>query len=188
MKKKVLWFYAILLVLLVLGIFYDSKLAVFLANNRTNFFNGLMNIFSFMGEGMIIFILTTIIFLLARKGKKLAFLWLSIIISAIITQLLKLIIMRHRPDVALSLDSSFSFPSGHATAVFSVLAVIIREIPWLKWFWLVFAVVVAFSRLYLGMHYLTDVVAGALIGFTTGLLIVKYERKIIGFFRRLLGK
>jgi undecaprenyl-diphosphatase len=188
MKKKVLWFYAVFLVLLLLGIFFDNQLAVFLANNRIAFLIGLMNVFSFVGEGVMVFILTTIIFLIARKTKKLPFLWLSIIISAILTQVLKVIIMRQRPDVALYVKNSFSFPSGHATSVFSVLAVIWKEIPWLKWFWLVFAVVVAFSRLYLGLHYLTDVVVGALIGFSVSLIIVKYEKKISGLFKRLLRR
>ena len=147
-----------------------------------------MNVISFIGEGIVVLIIMTIVFLIVRKGKKLPFLWLSIIISAIITQLLKLIVMRHRPDVALSLDSSFSFPSGHATAIFSVLALIWKELPWLKWFWLVFAVVVAFSRLYLGLHFLTDVVTGVIIGFSVGLIVVRYEKKISGFFKRLLGR
>lgn len=181
-------FYVICVLLLALGIIFDNRVELFLAGNGAMILTDVMNFFSFVGEGLLIFAITTLIFLIARKGKKLPFLWASFIISYAITAVLKIIVMRHRPDVALYVDNSFSFPSGHATAVFSVLALIWKELPWLKWFWLVFAVLVTFSRLYLGMHFLTDVIVGAIIGFTVGLMIVKYEKNIIGMFKRIIKR
>ena len=45
-------------------------------------------------------------------------------------------------------------------------------------------IIVAFSRIYLGIHYLTDVAAGALLGFTMSLIIIKYQDKIENLFDR----
>ena len=86
--------------------------------------------------------------------------------------------MRERPDVALSSSLTSSFPSGHAAAVFSSLAVLDKEFPKFKWFWVCFSVLVVFSRLYLGMHYLTDVVTGIMIGYSIGLIVVILWKKI----------
>lgn len=179
MKKKIIVFYAIALILLIAGIAFDSEIASYLSQNRTIFFNELMSWFSFLGTWFIVLIFMTSLFMWQENKRKWIFpLWCSLIISMAITYFLKLIIMRARPEVALHslLSSGFSssFPSGHATAVFSTLAILDKEFPRFKWFWLTFAIIVVFSRLYLGMHYLTDVVIGAVIGYSISLLVVRY--------------
>jgi undecaprenyl-diphosphatase len=93
--------------------------------------------------------------------------------------------MRIRPFDALGIlnlvnESDSSFPSGHAAAVFSTVYILDREFPKIKWFWIGIAILVSFSRIYLGVHYLTDVVVGALIGYTISLIVVKYRDKLVG--------
>ncbi|HIH51471.1 MAG TPA: phosphatase PAP2 family protein [Nanoarchaeota archaeon] len=56
---------------------------------------------------------------------------------------------------------------------FSALPVIDREFPRIKIFWIVFALLIIFSRLYFGVHFLSDVVAGALLGYLSGFLFVR---------------
>jgi membrane-associated phospholipid phosphatase len=97
--------------------------------------------------------------------------------AALTTYCIKLMIARDRPELVgrLVTESGFSFPSGHATTAFvafPILAMIVYlnpEIPhFLKYtsavVLVLFAFVVAFSRIYLGVHYFTDVVAGAVVG------------------------
>jgi undecaprenyl-diphosphatase len=93
--------------------------------------------------------------------------------AALINTLLKLAFHRVRPELwtPLVVERSFSFPSGHAM-VSSALACSVTYILWhTRWRWLAvglgLAVVVAIglSRLYLGVHYPTDVLAGWTVGF-----------------------
>lgn len=62
----------------------------------------------------------------------------------------------------------FSFPSGHALNVFSAGTLVVLAFPWLVWPVLVVAASVAASRVVMGLHWLSDVVAGALAGVIIG--------------------
>ena len=63
----------------------------------------------------------------------------------------------------------FSFPSGHSMTAFSITVTIGHFYPDLQMLLIVLALSIAASRIILGMHYLTDVVAGAAIGIGLGL-------------------
>ncbi|MFA9214979.1 MAG: phosphatase PAP2 family protein [Candidatus Methylacidiphilales bacterium] len=78
-----------------------------------------------------------------------------------------------------------SFPSGHTTfafAIFTCLALFYKK-PWLQIFFLLSAVIVAFSRIYLLQHFLRDTVVGSLIGFFCALIcywfIIEQKSKTI---------
>ena len=141
----------------------------------TFFLNVITEIGSPVGTG----ILTVITFglLIWRKHYSLA--WLLIILmvgSVILNESLKLIFRRTRPDLLPGGQhlSSYSFPSGHATGSICFYGFLIWlsfhfiKIPWLKWLAIAGAVLmillIGFSRIYLGVHYPTDVLGGYLSG------------------------
>jgi undecaprenyl-diphosphatase len=84
---------------------------------------------------------------------------------------LKLRLVRERPYISLSgivpgtkaLDR-YSFPSGHTLHAVSFTTLIVASFPELAVLCVPFAVLVAMSRVVLGLHYPSDVAAGALIG------------------------
>ena len=59
-----------------------------------------------------------------------------------------------------------SFPSGHTCAAFAAAGVWFRTLPrkWMQWTAVVLAALMGFSRLYVGVHFPSDVVAGCLVG------------------------
>ncbi|WP_199615470.1 phosphatase PAP2 family protein [Paenibacillus alkalitolerans] len=60
-----------------------------------------------------------------------------------------------------------SFPSGHTTAIFSVVAPFVVAFPLLGFILIPIAMIVGMSRMYLGLHYPSDVAAGCLVGCLT---------------------
>lgn len=93
-------------------------------------------------------------------------------VNALVTMLIKKVVKRPRPFLAnvkiqaVYQPSHYSFPSGHTSTSFTTATALSQAYP--KWYVVVpsylWAGSVSFSRLYLGVHYPTDVAAGALLG------------------------
>ena len=177
MKK---WLIPAFAVLLLVSLVFDKEIAYSIVNYRSEFITPIMFGFSFIGSSIAVFLLTTILFSYDKKKRDyIPLLWLTLFVAFVLGFLLKYIIARPRPEISpLQVNNNFSFPSGHAIAVFSVLALIDKEFPKLKFVWLSIAVIVLFSRVYLGVHYMSDVIAGGLIGYITGLFVLTITKNI----------
>lgn len=66
----------------------------------------------------------------------------------------------------------YSFPSGHTTAIFSLVIILIYYFPLLSVILLPIALLIGLSRMYLGFHYPTDCLVGVCIGTLTSLIII----------------
>nr|WP_255552935.1 phosphatase PAP2 family protein [Longitalea arenae] len=114
------------------------------------------------------------------------------LLSGIIAQLLKRWIHAPRPHAIISsveypyfIDGVThagytSFPSGHTSSVFAlaVLLVLNTNDKRFSLIYLITAIITGYSRIYLGQHFLADVVAGALIGVLSAMLVYWYLRQV----------
>jgi len=116
------------------------------------------------------------------------FLFAAVSLSGLTTDLIKPLVGRLRPKLLFEADlygfdpfrigyEYNSFPSGHATTIFALAAALALFFP--RWRMLLagFATVVGLSRIIVGAHYLSDVMAGAYVGIMTAFLLVLLCRR-----------
>lgn len=163
--------------------YFYKIITLHMNNTLTNIFKAI----TFLGStGFIIALcaIFLIVFIIIKHKNKGFIVTSVLIISTVINNGIKLIIQRERPDVIkLVTEHSFSFPSGHTMASVSmygilmylvirsnlnnklkiVLSTILGIIP----------ILVAISRVYLGAHYITDVIGGIIMS-TILLLVATY--------------
>jgi undecaprenyl-diphosphatase len=91
----------------------------------------------------------------------------------------KTLVPRHRPfETQLGPPSTtHSFPSGHSATSFACATVLSHCVPRLRVPFFVLATLIAVSRIYNGMHYPTDVLAGAVLGVLVGLAVLAFARR-----------
>jgi undecaprenyl-diphosphatase len=134
-----------------------------------------MVVITFFGSSYFLFpayIVLILYFLFLKKNRRLSWNITAVAItSTIILFSLKAIFHRHRPlDPLVQNVNGFSFPSGHSFSSFTLFGLLIYILwthqmnPVLRWIltalFFLFACAIAFSRVYLHVHYASDVIAG----------------------------
>lgn len=71
-----------------------------------------------------------------------------------------------------------SFPSAHAANNFAAAAVLSFSYSKFKWVFYIIAFLIAFSRVYIGVHYPSDIIAGGIIGFAIGFIVISLLSKL----------
>lgn len=150
----------------------DSKILFSIMNIHNDFLDKIMIFITKLGNSGAIFIAVAAVLLLNRKTRKTGLqLTIALIICGIVGNIiLKPQVARIRPfiryDIPLLIPApkDFSFPSGHTYSAFTTALIIYKSNR--KWgiFMFIFAVLMAFSRMYLFVHYPTDILAGIILG------------------------
>lgn len=153
----------------------DEDILLYIQENiRSATADTIMKAVTHLGDMGIFWIMIIFVLFLSQKYKKTAFIMaLTIALGLIITNLiLKNSVHRIRPFHAIEelfplipKPKDWSFPSGHATSSIGCGIAMLRNLP--KKYGIsgfTIGILIAVSRIYLGVHYTTDIVAGALIG------------------------
>lgn len=157
-----------------------------------DFFDILLGGITKLGDDGIFLILLSLVLMVFKKTRKVGAAMLgAIIVGALFTNIsIKPIIARPRPyidathifhqwwvDAGSHVESEFSFPSGHTTSAMAAMTGLFfttnKKVSWTAF---IFAVVMGITRIYLCVHFPSDVLGGLIVGFIAGLvsfLIVK---------------
>ena len=151
----------------------DRELRDLVVDNRIGVLDPLFEALSYAGSFGFIWLAIAV----AISGYSWSRPWLwtrvavAILISESISGALKQWIQRDRPPVAdpspptlVDLPVTYSVPSGHATVSFACATTLALAVPRLTWPMFALATLISFSRVYVGVHYPLDVLAGAALG------------------------
>ncbi|WP_066319234.1 phosphatase PAP2 family protein [Bacillus sp. FJAT-29814] len=165
----------------LIHVLYGFDCRVFQNINR-HFHRYLLNLFfrtvTHLGGATFTILSTILLYLLAwsKETRLLAIASaLALASSHIPVQITKILFPRKRPYLTIEQTNilenplqDHSFPSGHTTAIFAVMTPYILAIPSISLVLILMGICVGVSRIYLGLHYPSDVVAGAILGISTG--------------------
>jgi undecaprenyl-diphosphatase len=198
--KKRLWGFALFGLLGILSLIFDSQISLFFQNIRNPMLNYVFIGFTFeIATIMFLFAVTSLFLFKENKKEWILPLWVTAIIASIVSFIIKIIVQRPRPfetgivsglPLAVELLGkginifnfsfvwNFSFPSFQAALAFSALPLLDKEFKKLKYAWIIIALLIALSRVYFGVHYMSDVIFGGLIGYGVGLGVIKVKESL----------
>ncbi len=162
---------------------YDFKIIRYINSHLSNrILDKLMKWITALGNLGLIWIVISI-FLISKKDLRQEGLMViaALILTAIVGEcIIKHIVKRKRPfviigsedDLLIGTPRTYSFPSGHTASSFAVSSVFINTDNNITVFIVIIATLIALSRLYLNVHYPSDIIGGGILGFLCGSIIV----------------
>jgi undecaprenyl-diphosphatase len=191
-KIIVIAFFSIMFLLILRDVFiyevtsYDNwAYDVFVDNLRSNNMTLFMMIITAFGNAFTLIGIILLFFLLSKNKKNGIYLSINIILIFLTNIIVKAIIQRPRPSgYNLIVENNYSFPSGHAmvsTAFYGfIIYLIYKNIKnkKLKWFLIstifLLIILIMISRIYLGVHYLSDTLAGFSLAIVYLMIFITY--------------
>lgn len=188
-KHKVFFIvYGLFLMLLALATatYEKTELHLFLNGYHHTIADSFFKNLTYLGDGVMVAILGVVFLLISKRGFLLVV--LSGMLSGFVTQFLKKVVFGSMPRPSLyfeelqiplyiidgvNMHSNFSFPSGHSTAAFAMATslMLFQKSNKFDLLFILSAILVAYSRVYLSQHFLVDIAVGSLIGVSVSTLV-----------------
>jgi membrane-associated phospholipid phosphatase len=188
---------ALFVLVLVLGaaLLFDGLVAASIPHFKSPILNALVGTINPIGSGVTLLVVCLALAVMSRRIRRprlhdaACISALAFASAGLIEFSLKHLVGRPRPDAALAsaglLGPSFapdidSFPSGHATSVFAVATVFAAYYPRLRWPLYALAAAIALGRVYLARHYVSDIIAGAVLGTIVAACLYRHRQALPG--------
>lgn len=181
---------------------FDFEILFFIKDHvRNGFLDVVVPFYTNLGDDGIIWIALGIVLLVPKKTRKCGIMVLAALLVMLITNniILKNLIARPRPCATypelvelVKIPHSYSFPSGHTVSAMAVAFTVFFQNKKYGTVTLVLAFLMGLSRLYVGVHFPTDVFGGIIVGFAIAFAVYKAEKKVtplvLSTFERIKNK
>lgn len=164
----------------------DEQILLFIQENiRNPILSRIFIPLTVLGNSGIFLIAIGIVLLAIKKTRRLGVFFLTaLLLNFIINDLvIKNIMKRVRPFYAISgleilikPPKSFSFPSGHTSSFFACSTVLFKSSKKYGGLLLIISLMMGFSRMYVGVHYPSDVFVGMVVGIISGIMTICFYR------------
>ncbi len=154
----------------------------------------LTKVMSYWTESFYVVLILAFAYLYFKRDKNAVPFATALVILFILSEILKYIFKEPRPCAdgnfawvsQVACESGYAFPSSHALSL-TGLVFFLKNFKYVQAAYIVWLVIILFSRVYLGQHYLTDVIAGVIISIIVGYVIYKYENYINNIADKVFG-
>ena len=159
---------------------YFDNYIINLFKYKSDILTNIMKIITFLGSALSIILLTVLLIIVVKGKRNKILIIINVIVTTLLNQLLKNVFQRGRPIDSIIEESGYSFPSGHSMvsmAFYGFLIYLVYKSN-IKYKGLivgllsVLIVLIGISRIYLGVHYPTDVIGGFTLSLSYLLLFI----------------
>jgi len=182
---------------------FDLNVFQWVQTIQTPILSAILKVITTLGEGGIIFILLALGLLITKKYRKAGFAMIIALAVMVVCNnlVLKEIFARPRPfnitydwwneiyifPEIVSRPDSYSFPSGHTSSAFAAAIALLWYDRKIGIPTTIFAFIMGFSRIYVEVHYCTDVLAGLIVGIIYAVIGVLLAKVLYPYFEKILG-
>lgn len=185
MKKRIVCIISFILFLVTVILItndnrYFDNYIINLFKYKSDILTNIMKIITFLGSALSIILLTVLLIIVVKGKRNKILILINVIVTTLLNQLLKNVFQRGRPIDSIIEESGYSFPSGHSMvsmAFYGFLIYLVYKSN-IKYKGLIIGllsvliVLIGISRIYLGVHYPTDVIGGFTLSLSYLLLFI----------------
>ena len=167
----------------------DQALLSYVISIRSDFLTKFFTIITNIGSAYTLMAISVLILLIKKNKKKAFLITINLALVFITSQVFKVLIRRDRPALVFLVNATgYSYPSGHmmvsSAFYFYILYLlcrkinnkIVRGVLFILTFGLI--ILIGFSRMYLGVHYLTDIIGAILLSVVYLIVFITYTKRI----------
>ena len=166
---------------------WDRRVEGWVVAHRVGLLDPIAQGLSYVGTfGAVWLVIALVLVLARRRADVVVWTFVAVLLASLTADGLKAATSRSRPDVdtLVARPHTSSFPSGHAATSFACATVLGALVPRLRVPLCALAALIAASRVYVGVHFPLDVVAGAVWGLVVGLLVLRARPRLAAALRR----